>query len=116
MNHTANLKSIEPHVELAHALSSLPEDVYPKGVPYILGETNSLASQGKPCRQVSSTSPIKPHLKSDRLSIAVYAGLPGTSNTFGGALWSVDWALLSAANNISRVHFHQGLNYRYQVS
>lgn len=53
--------------------------------PYILGETNSLYNQGK----------------------------PGLSNSFGAALWGVDFNLHCAANDIRRVHMHQGTNYRY---
>ncbi|PIA90559.1 Beta-glucuronidase [Cercospora beticola] len=56
-------------------------------LPYILGETNSLYNQGR----------------------------PGLSNTFGAALWGVDFNLWCAANNIRRVHMHMGTNYRYQA-
>ncbi|KXT08567.1 hypothetical protein AC579_8314 [Pseudocercospora musae] len=55
-------------------------------LPYILGETNSLYNQGR----------------------------PGLSNTFGAALWGIDFNLYCASNNISRVHMHMGTNYRYQ--
>lgn len=54
-------------------------------LPYILGETNSLYNQGR----------------------------PGLSNTFGAALWGVDFNLYCASENISRVHMHMGTNYRY---
>ena len=57
-----------------------------RNIPFILGETNFLYNQGR----------------------------PGLSNTFGAALWGVDFNLWSAANNIQRVHMHQGTNYRYQ--
>ncbi|KEF59123.1 uncharacterized protein A1O9_03967 [Exophiala aquamarina CBS 119918] len=53
--------------------------------PYILGETNSLYNEGA----------------------------PGLSNSFGAALWGLDFNLHCAANNIRRVHMHQGTNYRY---
>lgn len=53
--------------------------------PYILGETNSLARQG----------------------------LPLVSDTFGAALWNLDFALHAASIGIHRVHMHQGVNYRY---
>ncbi|KAI1844536.1 hypothetical protein JX266_009209 [Neoarthrinium moseri] len=56
------------------------------GVPHIFGETNSLYNQGR----------------------------PGLSNTFGAALWAVDFMLYSASVNIQRVHMHMGTNYRYQ--
>ncbi|KAJ5653850.1 hypothetical protein N7490_000853 [Penicillium lividum] len=55
------------------------------GHPYTLGELNSMANQG----------------------------IDGVTNVFGDALWLVDFSLWSAAHNINRLHFHQGLNYRY---
>jgi hypothetical protein len=54
-------------------------------LPYILGETNSLYNQGA----------------------------PGLSNSFGAALWGVDFNLWCASQGIRRVHMHQGTNYRY---
>ena len=53
-------------------------------VPLIFGESNSLYNQGK----------------------------PGLSNTFGAALWGVDFNLYSASVGFKRVHMHQGTNYR----
>lgn len=53
--------------------------------PMIYGETNSLYNQGA----------------------------PGLSNTFGAALWGVDFNLYSASVGFKRVHMHQGTNYRY---
>lgn len=41
------------------------------------------------------------------------AGQPDVSNVFGGALWTLDWALWCAANGVARVHIQQGLNFRY---
>jgi hypothetical protein len=55
-------------------------------IPFILGETNSLYNQGK----------------------------PGLSNSFGAALWGLDFNLWCASQGIKRVHMHQGTNYRYQ--
>ena len=54
-------------------------------LPYLLGETNSLYNQGA----------------------------PGLSNSFGAALWGVDFNLYAAATGIARVHMHQGTGYRY---
>lgn len=54
-------------------------------LPYILGETNSLYNEGA----------------------------PGLSNSFGAALWGVDFNLYCAATGIARVHMHQGTDYRY---
>jgi hypothetical protein len=56
--------------------------------PLIFGETNSLYFQGK----------------------------PGLSNSFGAALWGVDFNLYSASAGFARVHMHQGTNYRVRVS
>ncbi|KAL2165553.1 hypothetical protein VTH06DRAFT_855 [Thermothelomyces fergusii] len=53
--------------------------------PLIFGETNSLYNQGR----------------------------PGLSNTFGAALWGVDFNLYSASVGFKRVHMHMGTNYRY---
>ncbi|KAK6860103.1 glycoside hydrolase family 79 protein [Apiospora arundinis] len=55
------------------------------GVPHIMGEANSLYNQGR----------------------------PGLSNSFGAALWGIDFALYCAALNIRRVHMHMGTDYRY---
>lgn len=52
--------------------------------PLIFGETNSLYFQGK----------------------------PGLSNSFGAALWGLDFNLYSASAGYQRVHMHQGTNYR----
>ena len=52
---------------------------------YILGEANSLYNQGA----------------------------PGLSNSFGAALWGVDFNLMAAATNIKQVFMHQGTDYRY---
>ncbi|KAI0410183.1 glycoside hydrolase family 79 protein [Xylaria palmicola] len=57
----------------------------PKGFRQIMGETNSLARQG----------------------------LPGVSNSFGAALWGIDFNLYCASVGIGRVHMHMGTNYRY---
>ncbi|KAI5303548.1 hypothetical protein KEM56_007438 [Ascosphaera pollenicola] len=56
-----------------------------KDIPYILGETNSLF-QG---------------------------GAPALSNSFGAALWNVDFSLYVASKGMGRVHMHHGTDYRY---
>ncbi|KHN98698.1 glycoside hydrolase family 79 protein [Metarhizium album ARSEF 1941] len=55
--------------------------------PLVFGEANSLYNQGR----------------------------PGLSNTFGAALWAVDFNMYSATVGFKRVHMHQGTNYRYQA-
>jgi hypothetical protein len=81
MNHTSNIVSINKQLNASRLLHELAP-----GLPFILGEHNSLYRQGR----------------------------PGLSNTFGAALWAVDFNLYCAANNIRRVHMHMGTNYRYQ--
>lgn len=66
-------------------MKNLEENNLAKGTPYILGEMNSLYHQGK----------------------------PGLSNSFGAALWGVDFNLYCASQNIRRTHMHQGTDYRY---
>jgi hypothetical protein len=56
----------------------------PSAPPQIFGECNSLYNEGK----------------------------PGLSNSFGAALWGVDFNLYSASQAIRRVHMHMGTDYR----
>ena len=85
MNHSSTVASIAKQLNSSRHLAALSDDLQPN-LPFILGETNSLYNQGR----------------------------PGLSNTFGATLWGVDFNLWCAANNIQRVHMHQGTNYRYQ--
>ncbi|KAG9652785.1 glycoside hydrolase family 79 protein, partial [Aureobasidium melanogenum] len=85
MNHTNVIAKAEAQVNVSRYIAALGGNLAPK-VPFILGEHNSLARQGR----------------------------PGLSNTFGAALWAVDWNVYLASQNISRSHMHQGTNYRYQ--
>lgn len=82
MNHTAVVHSVSQHANLAQTLN---EQNLTNGLPYILGEMNSLYHQGK----------------------------PGLSNSFGAALWGVDFNLYCASQSIRRTHMHQGTDYRY---
>jgi len=78
MNHSSTVNSISTQLTLRNSLAHT-------GVPFILGETNSLFNEGA----------------------------PGLSNAFGAALWGVDFNLWCASQGIQRVHMHQGLNFRY---
>jgi hypothetical protein len=76
------------HTETVNSISSqlsLASALANYSIPFILGETNSLYNEGA----------------------------PGLSNSFGAALWGVDFNLWCASQNIRRVHMHQGTNYRY---
>lgn len=78
MNHTSIITNLASHIQRAHNLTSLHH-------PYVLGEMNSIAKQGR----------------------------NGETNVFGDALWLVDFSLWAAEHNIRRLHFHQGTDYRY---
>lgn len=84
MNHTSTVASIAKQLNESRLLAELPSDLNP-GLRFILGETNSLYNQGK----------------------------PGLSDSFGAALWGVDFNLWCASVGIGRVHMHQGTNYRW---
>jgi len=55
------------------------------GLDYVFGETNSYSCHGA----------------------------PGVSNTAGAALWALDYTLFATQIGISRVHFHEGIGYKY---
>ena len=58
-----------------------------QGIPYVIGETNSISCQGE----------------------------AGISDVFGAALWSIDYILYGATRKVSRMYFHQGTPYRYSA-
>lgn len=37
----------------------------------------------------------------------------GVSNTAGAALWALDYSLYATQVGISRLHFHEGVGYKY---
>ncbi|KIM40526.1 glycoside hydrolase family 79 protein [Hebeloma cylindrosporum] len=58
-----------------------------RGLDYVLGETNSYSCHGS----------------------------PGVSNTAGAALWALDYLLFATQLGISRVFFHQGIGFKYNL-
>ncbi|KAJ5951122.1 uncharacterized protein N7479_009535 [Penicillium vulpinum] len=78
MNHTKIVQNLAAQIKRSENLAYL-------GLPYTLGELNSIANQG----------------------------VNGETNVFSDALWLVDFSLWAAVHGIKRLHFHQGLNYRY---
>lgn len=58
-----------------------------KGLDYILGETNSFACHGA----------------------------PGVSNAAGAALWTLDYLLFAPQAGISKVFFHEGIGFKYNL-
>lgn len=78
MNHTSNVDS-------ASAFLAVRDQLNYTGIPFILGEMNSLYNEGA----------------------------PGLSNAFGAALWGIDFNLWCASQGVKRTHMHQGVNFRY---
>jgi hypothetical protein len=83
MNHSNVIDKAAAQLNVSRSIKGLGKSLDPN-VPFILGEHNSLARQGR----------------------------PGLSNTFGAALWGVDWNVYIASQGIVRSHMHQGTNYR----
>ncbi|KAG1718364.1 glycoside hydrolase family 79 protein [Suillus paluster] len=63
------------------------EATFANGLNYILGETNSMSCHGA----------------------------PDVSNTAGAALWLLDYSLYATQIGISRIHFHEGIGYKYNL-
>ncbi|KAF1924623.1 glycoside hydrolase family 79 protein, partial [Didymella exigua CBS 183.55] len=80
MNRTALIKGMDYHAGASSYTVA-------RGMPYIIGETNSIACQG----------------------------LAGASDVFGAAVWSVDYALYAASLNVSKLYWHMGTGYRYSA-
>ncbi|KAI1636493.1 glycoside hydrolase family 79 protein [Biscogniauxia mediterranea] len=57
-------------------------------------------------------TPKPPHIFGEQNSLS-HQGLPGTSDTFGAALWALDFGLYAAARGVARAHTHMGTGYRY---
>jgi hypothetical protein len=80
MNRTALIQQMNYHAGASAYTVS-------KGLPYVIGETNSIACQG----------------------------LAGASDVFGAAVWAVDYALYAASLNVSNIYWHMGTGYRYSA-
>jgi hypothetical protein len=61
--------------------------VHQADLTYILGETNSYACHGA----------------------------PGVSNTAAATLWALDYAFYAAQLGMTRLYFHQGIGYKYNL-
>jgi hypothetical protein len=62
----------------------------------------------------SSKKPVPPQIFGEANSL-YNEGKPGLSNSFGAALWGLDFNLYSASVGIKRVHMHMGTNFRVRV-
>ncbi len=63
------------------------EATHAAGLPWVMGETGSVSCHGK----------------------------AGVSNTFGAALWSIDYVLNGASIGMDAVYFHQGTPFFYSM-
>jgi hypothetical protein len=66
MNHTNNIRAVDELLNISATIHALPDSDLIPNAPFILGEGNSLARQG----------------------------IGGVSNSFGAALWGLDYGLL----------------------
>lgn len=72
-----------------------------QGVPYVLGETNSISVSALNCQAVPKLTSLQ------------CQGTPLVSDVFASALWAVDYVLYVASLQVSRLYFHMGTAYRY---
>jgi Glycosyl hydrolase family 79 C-terminal beta domain len=90
LGHLTISNTLLNHTLNTHALQTVVSqwaDLGDKAPPLMIGETNSIAN----------------------------VGIQGMTDTFAGALWAMDWALWCASQNVSRIHFQQGLNFWYNA-
>ncbi|KAF3762129.1 family 79 glycoside hydrolase [Cryphonectria parasitica EP155] len=80
LNHTHVTSILYYHDYLGNATAG-------SGIPYVLGETNSISCQGQ----------------------------PGISDVFAAALWSVDYVMYLASLKVERVYFHSGTSFFYSA-
>lgn len=92
--HTDSFPTIENNIlnhtrltSIAYYHDYLGNTTAHSGIPYVLGETNSISCQGT----------------------------PGISDVFAAALWSVDYVLYMASLKVTRVFFHGGSNFYYSA-
>jgi Glycosyl hydrolase family 79 C-terminal beta domain len=80
----------------------------------LMNHTNTAISVGRHLTEIASLKPYTsiPYILGEANSL-YNEGTPGLSDSFGAALWNVDFGLYCAATGIQRVHMHQGLDYRY---
>ncbi|KAL5500869.1 hypothetical protein ACEPAH_9256 [Sanghuangporus vaninii] len=86
----ANLPSLMSKSAIRGNVTVLGEDigsVQARGLDFVMGETNSYFSHGA----------------------------PGVSNAAGAAIWLVDYTLLAASMGVKRMHFHEGIGFRYNL-
>ena len=101
-----SIQSLMTHSKISNNLKPLKADAAAAlaiGKPYVLGETNS----GRYIRLVSPIS-ASPVCWLTNNVVVSGGGAANVSPTFGAALWTMDYAVRAAYNNISRTYFHHG--------
>lgn len=54
------------------------------------------------------------HLPSETNSFFNH-GAPNASDVAGAALWALDYTLFAGVSGIKRMHFHEGIGYKYNM-
>ncbi|MCJ1391438.1 hypothetical protein MMC18_004302 [Xylographa bjoerkii] len=81
----------------------------------LLNHTNTMQSIARQLDQYSFLANTSlPFIISETNSLSDI-GTPGISDTFGAALWTMDYNLWCATQNISRVHMQQGTDFYYNA-
>lgn len=101
-NIRGNLSNFSPDVTAVRA----------KGLDYVLGYAISFSIITR--RPLLTDEFYVPFSSSETNSFSCH-GAPGVSNTAGSALWTLDYALFAAQMGISRVHFHEGIGFKYNL-
>lgn len=112
-----SIQKLQTHSQTASNIRQFDADVAAvkrEGKEYVLGETNSGSC---PFFSLSFSPPSPPVHPSSLLLITPAnsrrgkvsgGGATNVSPTFGAALWTLDYILLSLSHSISRVYFHHG--------
>ena len=91
----ANLSEYTPDIAAVHA----------QGLTYVFGSVVNFALLSRQlkfiCPAYRETNSYYDH------------GAPDVSDAGGAAIWAVDYILFAAILGIRRLHFHEGIGYRY---
>ncbi|KAF5364746.1 hypothetical protein D9758_009300 [Tetrapyrgos nigripes] len=81
------LQDLMTKTNIRDGLDGFVPDIKAQGLDYVLGETNSFAGHGS----------------------------PGVSNSAGAALWALEYALYGKEIGVTRLYFHEGVGYKYNL-
>ncbi|MCJ1399123.1 hypothetical protein MMC11_002325 [Xylographa trunciseda] len=81
----------------------------------LLNHTNTMQSIARQLDQYSFLANTSLPLVISETNSLSDIGTPGITDTFGAALWTMDYNLWCATQNISRVHMQQGTDFYYNA-